>query len=224
MQYRHARFVIYYKNGITKMEDRSDPNCWDNALKHEFVCQDCGRAYPDLPEVNIEFCLHCATEFNRTIPVIRQSAIIAMAIQFDPLPLYEDGEPVLGKDGRHLRSLSKPYLLKGSSVWDYNWIQDKPGEQRTGVGKKAHGLRIGRVEENGWIECFVGYLAEGTPTIYSYRTTLHSLAIDEPALKLHGIKPEECGKRIVTQRVNEKNEKLHEKIFTDLGERHQVVQ
>lgn len=225
--YDKARFIIYYRSGNTKIEDREDPNSWDNAPKYEYICPKCGFLYPDFREVPMTTCLKCANE-NKDVNLVRQSIISALGVQFDPIPLTEEVNevhtPVLSSDGsgRQLRMTFPPMILKGSSVFSFGWIQGKPAEQIFVGGKKkkkhlVHGLRIGRVvDPKGHVECMVASLAKGVPSIYSYFTTLHSLGIDESAqTKLHSIKLSECGKRIVTK----PGEKIEHRLITSLGER-----
>lgn len=220
MAYQYAKFVIYFRNGKTKVEDRSNPYSWDGAPKYEFYCQECGSSYPYFPEVgNMEFCIKCAHE-NKDSRLVRESSIIAMGISFDPQPLEEDGEPVFSKQGRPLRVKFQPFVMKGSNLYNYGWIQDKPAEQQFvgGSKKQTFGIRIGRVlNPQGHVECLVGYLAQGTPTIYSYHTTLHSLGIDKDAKRLHSLKLSECGKRFVKRK-----EAIKPHINTNLGERVEV--
>lgn len=217
MVFKHARFVIYYRNGTTKPEDRTNPLSWDGSPKYEYLCQECGHKYPYFPEVPMDMCIKCAKD--KEVSLVRQSSIIAMGIQFDPLPLEEDGDPVMSKEGNPLRVKFATFVLKGSSVYNYGWIQDKIAEQEF-IGGSAHrvfGIRVGRViDTEGHCECMVGHLAQGAPAIYSYYTTLHSLGIDRNARKkLHQLKLSECGKRIVTK----KGEKIRQAIQLDLGER-----
>lgn len=216
--YKHARFVIYYRTGNVRNEDREDPHSWDNAPKYEYLCIECGEKYPYFPEVPMKVCLKCANA-NKDVPLVRQSNISAMGINFDPVPLEEAGGPVMSQGGQPLRVKFQTFVLKGSSVYNYGWIQDKPAEKQFigGKAQRTYGVRIGRVmDSQGHVECMVGYLAKGTPSVYSYYTTLHSLGIDENARKkLHSLKLSECGKRFVVR----KGEKLTQRINTSLGER-----
>jgi hypothetical protein len=217
MAYKHARFVIYYKSGNNKIEDRTDPKNWDNAPKYEYLCPKCGEVFPCFPELTLTNCLKCARE-NREVKLVRQTIITALGIQFDPLPLQEEGDPVMSKENTPLRVKLPTQVLKGSSVYNYGFFQEKlasietKGEQK----QQTHGLRIGMVvDPEGHCFCMVGHMGKGQPAIYSYYTTVHSLGIDEPALKLHGIKLSECGKRI----VNKPGESIKQQISLNLGER-----
>ena len=86
--YQSARFIIYYKSGNTKTEDRSDPKAWDNAPKFEYKCQECGETFPCFKEVPMTYCLKCANE-NKDVELVRQTIISALGVQFDPIPLQE---------------------------------------------------------------------------------------------------------------------------------------
>lgn len=219
MAYKHARLVIYYKSGNTKSEDRNNPNFWKDAPKYEYLCIKCGEKYPDFPEVPMTICLKCGKE-GKDVQLVRQTIISALGVQFDPVPLEEEGGPVMSRDDRPLRIKFKAFVFKGSSVYNYGWFQDKIAEKQFigGTAQRTYGIRMGRImDPEGRCECQVAYLAEGTPTTYSYPTNIHSLRIDENALKLHSIKLSECGKRIVT--YNE--ESIKQRLNLNLGERHE---
>lgn len=221
MAFEKARFIIYYKNGNTKPEDRNDPHAWDNAPKYEYLCPECGATFPCFPEVTVSHCLKCGNE-GRDVNVVRQTIISALGIQFDPMPLHEDGNAVLSTEGNPLRVELAPTILKGSSVYNYGFFQEKLGSIVTKgpQGKKqvTYGIRIGMVVNSiGNCFCIVGYIGRGQPSIYSYYTSIRSLGIDESALSLHSIKLSECGKRIVTKN----GEPVKQQINLDLGERHE---
>jgi hypothetical protein len=220
MAYKRARFIIYYKSGNTKIEDRNDPKYWDNVIKYEYKCQECGESYPYYPEVSMTHCLKCAKE-DKDVKLVRQTIIAALGIQFDPMPLQEDGQDVIGSTGNPLRVQLAPFILKGSSTYNYGFFQDKIAELRSGKNQPAktlgHGLRIGMVvNPKGKCFCMVGFIAKGQPTIQTYYTNIHSLGIDANARKkLHSLKLKECGTRFVTK----KGEKIKQLINLDLGER-----
>jgi len=226
--YEKGRFIIYYKDGKTKMEDRDDPHSWRDIPKYEYVCTKCGISYPEFKEVPMDFCIACGKQGNES-PLVRQTMISAIGVIFDPIPLQEEITiddkkkemiPILSKEPPYnqLRITFPPYIFKGSSVWNRGWIVEYlVTQQFIGGNKKfVHGIRVSQVlNPDGLVSCKVFYLNKEIPATYSYITTLSSLKIDEPAQQLHSLKLSECGKRIVSK----DGKPIKQQININLGER-----
>jgi predicted RNA-binding Zn-ribbon protein involved in translation (DUF1610 family) len=230
MVFEYARFVIYYKNGKTVIENREDPHHWDNAPKYEYLCPSCWSKYPYYPQAEMFYCPECLKN-DKEVAVIRQNIIRGLGIQFDPMPLYdpEKDAPMLTEKGEAIRVTSNASVLKGSSAFNYGFFQDKPGDQKMGIslktgkifdlGKPTHGIRIGMVvDPQGHCICMTGFMTKGAPRVYTYRTTVRSLDFKEALFDLHQIKLPECGNRTIYKDPRD----AHKHTKLSLGERAEI--
>jgi hypothetical protein len=135
--------------------------------------------------------------------------ISALGIKYDPFPVKttnpDTGEEVRIADpyrNQPVRVVLNPHILKGSSKKRYGFFQMKEAELKIAPGAQpiTKSLCVGMIiDKEGHCVVMRG-LADGR--VYTFYTTVHSLTLN---LELFGIKLEECGIPIDTEKSEHSN-------------------